>query len=158
MRRRTTTTLALSAAAGIAAPLAFAASTPDYRTLIVKSGKKSVQATLGSRCIPTSDGKGDCTEVPTPLKTSGTVTVSRGGQLTLLFAAPVGDVRWQTSRVNGTGQEIATAQGVGKLVTKTKKRWRVTLPKNLKRSSKIFGVLAQSPNAYASFEVALKVR
>lgn len=158
MRRRITTTLALGAAAGIAAPLAFAASTPDYTKLIVKSGKKSVQATLGTHCVPTPDGAGSCGESTYPLKTTGTVTVSRGSEVTLLFAAPVGDVRWRAARINSAGQEVATATGVAKLVTKTKKRWRVTLPKNLKRSSKLLGFDVQSPNAYASFEVGLKVR
>jgi hypothetical protein len=161
VRRRTTSFLAVAIAAALLAPLAFAASVPDYRILITKLGKQSVAATLGYRCVPTPQGP-DCptTDQPAyPLKTTGTLKVKAGEQITLLFAAPVGDVTWWTARVNGFGKETATAKGVAKIVSKkVKKRWRITLPKNLRKSSKILGVYALSPNAQASFEVGLQVK
>jgi hypothetical protein len=162
VRRRTLSLFAVAAIVAIAAPFAFAASVPDYRKLILKIRTQSVQATLGFRCVPTPQGA-DCPTDPDaqpkyPLKTTGKLQVKRGDEITLLFGAPVGDVTWWTARVSG-GKEVATAQGVAKIISKkVKKRWRIELPKNLKRTSTILGVFAQSPNAQASFEVGLKVR
>jgi hypothetical protein len=157
VRRRKTLTLAVVATAVTTAPLAFAASTPDYKKLIVKAGKKSIAATLGTHCVPTGNGKGDCADATYPLKTTGKLSVRAGETITLLFGAPVGDVRWRAARISG-GKEYLNHAGVAKLATKTKKRWRITLPKNLKKSSKVIGIDAQSPNAYASFEVGITVR
>jgi hypothetical protein len=145
----------------IVAPLAFAQAVPDYRKLILKTGTQSVAATLGYRCIPTPEGN-DCPSTGQPVppyKTTGTLKVKAGDQITLLFGAPVGDVNWWTARVNGLGKEALTAKGAAKIVSKkVKKRWRITLPKNLRKSSTILAVYAVSPNAQALFEVGLKVR
>lgn len=152
-----TTTLAVAASAAVAAPLAFAATTtPDYRKLIVQVGKQKVQATVGSYCIPDSSGTGRCVDATYPLKTTGKVTVKRGGSVTLLFGAPMGTVHWQTARISG-GKERATADGPAKLATRTKKRWTFTLPKNVRTNSTVLRFLAVAPNAYATFEVGLKV-
>ncbi|HEX6388439.1 MAG TPA: hypothetical protein VFZ89_03305 [Solirubrobacteraceae bacterium] len=160
MRRRTLSLFAIVATVAITAPLAFAASVPDYRKLIFKIRTQSVEGTLGFRCVPTPQGADCPTEQPKyPLKTTGVVKVRQGDQITLLFGAPVGDVSWWTARVNAQGKEVPTAQGIAKLPNKrSKKRWRIDLPKSLRKSSKILGVLAQSPNAQASFEVGLQVR
>jgi hypothetical protein len=160
VRRRTLSLFAVAAIVAIAAPLAFAASVPDYRKLIFKVRTQSVAGTLGFRCVPTPQGADCPTDQPKyPLKTTGRLQVKRGDEITLLFGAPVGDVSWWTARVNGVGKEAPTAQGEAIIISKkVKKRWRIVLPKNLKRSSTILGVYAQSPNAQASFEVAIKVR
>lgn len=146
--------------AGVIAPLAFATSVPDYRKLVTKVRKQAVEATLGYRCVPTPSGPDCPDETPKyPLKVTGTLKVKQGDQVELLFGAPVGDVTWWAARVNGVGKEVATAKGVAKIVSKKqKKRWKIVLPKNLRKSSKVLGVFARSPNAQASFEVGLLVR
>jgi hypothetical protein len=159
VRRRTLSLFAVAAIVSIAAPLALAAPVNDYRKLIFKIRKQSVEGTLGFRCVPTPSGP-DCptTQPAYPLKTTGRLQVKRGDEITLLFAAPVGDVTWWTARVSG-GKEVPTAQGEATIISKKiKKRWRIELPDKLKRTSTILGVYAQSPNAQASFEVGLKVR
>ncbi len=161
MRRRSSIAFAASILVCTGGSLANAESVNNYGTLIAKAGKKSVQATLGLHCFPVPNGS-DCNagnpeSVSYPLKTKGLIEVNRDGEITLLFGAPMGDVRWRTARIDGKGKEVATAQGVAKLVTKTKKRWRIRLPKTLKTSSTIVGIDAQAPNAYASFEFGIKV-
>jgi len=160
VRRRTISFLTAAVATAIVAPLAFAQSVPDYKTLITKVRKQSVEATLGARCVPTVQGPDCPTTIPSyPLKTTGKLKVKRGDEITLLFKAKVGDVTWRTARINGYGKEVPTATGVAKLMNrKTKRRWRITLPKNLRKSSKILGIQALSPNARADFEVGLQVR
>lgn len=160
MRRRTSSFLAVALVAAIVTPLAFAASVNDYKKLITKVRKQSVQATVGFRCVPTPQGPDCPNEQPKyPLKTTGTLKVKQGDEITLLFGAPVGNVTWWTARVNGLGKEVPTAHGAAKVISKkVKKRWRIILPDNLKRSTKILGVFAESPNAQASFEVGVIVR
>jgi hypothetical protein len=161
VRRRTTSFLAVALAAAIVTPLAFAATVNDYKKLILKSGKQSVQATVGFRCVPTPQGP-DCPSEgqPTyPLKTTGTLKLKRGDEITLLFGAPVGNVTWWAARINGLGKEAPTAHGAAKVISKkVKKRWRIILPKNLKTTTKILGIYAESPNAQASFEVGVQIR
>lgn len=158
VRRRTITTLVATGLVATTAQLAFAGDVPDYKTMIVKARRQSVQATLGTHCVPTADGNGDCSEATYPLKTTGVLKVHRGDSVTLLFAAAVGDVRWRAARIDGRGEEQLTATGIAKVVTKTKKRWKISIPKNLRRSSKLLGFDVRSPNAYASFEVGLVVQ
>jgi len=162
MNRRRTVTVCATAVLGCvlaAGPLARAADKPpDFTRMIVKVGKKSVQATLGTNCVPSADGQGSCTEASYPLKTTGKVTVKRGQQVTLLFGAPAGYVSWRAARLSAKGEEVITAKGEAKAVTKTKKRWRLTLPKNLSRSTKLLGFSVVYPNAYASFEVGAAVK
>ena len=158
MNRRTATIAAVLASALTAGSLAQADTAPDFTRLIVKVGKRSVQATLGTHCVPTADGKGQCDTAAYPLKTTGSVTLSRGGEVTLLFGAPAGYVSWRAARIDGTGKEVPVATGEAKVVTKTKKRWRITLPKNLRRSTKLLGFSVNYPNAFASFEVGATVK
>ncbi|MCW2996615.1 MAG: hypothetical protein JWN65_164 [Solirubrobacterales bacterium] len=134
----------------------------EYSVAIAKTtkSKQSVQASQGSYCLPAADGNGGtCHTASFPLPDLPTIRVSKGEQITLLFKVPVGYVTWRTARVNSrSGQEIAITTGEGEQVTKTKKRWRVTLPKNLRKSATILGLFVQYANAYNSFEVGLKVR
>lgn len=143
--------------AGAVAPAA-AQAPPDYAVMVVKVGKQSVQATQGTSCQPAPDGTQSCTESTYPLKTTGVLTLTRGGEATLLLKAAAGYVRWRAARIDGTGQEQLVAYGEAKVVTKTKKRWRVRLPKDLRRSTRLLGFDVVYPNAYSSFEVGAKVR
>ncbi len=153
----------MAVAAAIVTPMAFAQSVNDYKKLVLKIRKQSVQATLGFRCVPTPQGS-ECPPAESqpkyPLKTTGTLkNLKPGDEITLLFGAPVGDVKWWTARIDGRGDERPTASGLAKVISKkAKKRWRITLPKNLKKNSKILGVYAEAPNAQASFEVGITVR
>ena len=148
-----------AAAAGLLAGApAVAQAPPDYSVMVVKHGKQSVQATLGTACQPTADGGQQCTEATYPLKTTGSLKLTRGGEVTLLLKAPAGYVRWRAARIDGRGQEQLVAYGEAKVVTKTKKRWRVKLPTNLKRSTKLLGFDVVFPSAYSSFEVGASVR
>jgi hypothetical protein len=154
--------VAIAAAMALGVPLASAQSTgPDFTTLIVKYGKKSVQATLGSHCVPTPDGKGSCVQADYPLQTTGTVTVSRRGKVTLLLTAPATYIRWRAARpVPGDTKnpERIYATGEAFAVTKTKKRWRLTLPGDLRRSATLMGFDVLYSQAYSSFEVGINVR
>lgn len=160
VRRRNRVVVLTALLGTLIGPLAFAQSTfPDYKKLIARYGKKSIQATVGTYCVPKPDGTGDCQSAESyPLKTKGRLTVSRGGTITLLFGAPAGDVMWRAARLSKTGREVGTGYGRAVVVTKTGKRWKIKLPKDLRRSSTIIGIEAQSTNAYASFEFAVKVR
>jgi hypothetical protein len=137
---------------------AVAQAPPDYTVMVVKHGKQAVQATLGTSCQPTATGGSQCNEATYPLQGTGAVRVSRGGTVTLLFRAPAGYVRWRAARIDGAGQEQLTAYGEAKVVTKTKKRWKIVLPKNLRASTKLLGFDVVYPNAYSSFEVGATVR
>jgi len=134
----------------------------EYTVAIAKTekSKQSVQAKQGSYCLPAADGMGGvCKDAVFPLKDAPVVRVSKGEKITLLFKVPVGYVTWRTARVHPkTGQEVIVRTGEGEQVTKTKKRWRVTLPKDTRRSVTILGLFVQYANAYSSFEVGLKVR
>jgi hypothetical protein len=161
MTRSAATVLASTVLACVlaAGPLARAADKPpDFTRMIVKVGKKSVQATLGTHCVPTADGGGSCSEADYPLKTTGKVTIKARQHITLLFGAPAGDVSWRAARVTSKGVEVITAKGEARPVTKTKKRWRLTLPKSMRKSTKLLGFNVNYPNAFASFEVGASVR
>lgn len=133
-----------------------------YTVMIAKTtkSKQSVQTKMGNYCLPHADGSGgSCHVAKYPLPNLPQVTVSKGEQVTLLFKVPVGFVNYYVARVNSkTKAEVQVGTGEGVLVTKTKKRWRITLPKGLRKSATIVGVFAQYLNAYSSFEFAIKVR
>lgn len=135
---------------------------PAYTVMIAKTtkSKQSVQAKQGSYCLPNFDySGGSCRTATYPLPDLPRVRVSKGEQITLLFKAPVGYVTWRTARVSSrTKGEVAVAVGEGQQVTKTKKRWRLTLPKNLRRSATIVGVDVQYVNGINSFEFGIDVR
>lgn len=160
MNRRTATIATAVLGCGLAAgPLAGAAENPpDFTRLIVKVGSRSVQATLGTHCVPTADGSGGCTEATYPLQTTGRVTIRRDGEVTLLSGAPAGYVAWRAARIDGRGEEVIVAKGEARSITKTKKRWRIKLPKNLRRSTKLLGFSVTYPNAFAGFEVGATVK
>ncbi|MCW3012996.1 MAG: hypothetical protein JWO02_88 [Solirubrobacterales bacterium] len=134
----------------------------EYTVMIAKTekSKQSVAAKQGNYCLPAADGNGGtCHTAKFPLPDLPVITVSKGEKVTLLFKVPVGYITWRTARVNSNnGTEVAVATGEGEQVTKTKKRWRVTLPKTLRKSATILGLFVQYANAYNSFEVGLKVR
>jgi len=152
-----TVAFTLAAAAPAAAPL------PDFTRMIVKVGNKSVQATVGTRCVPDARGKGACTDAVYPLKTTGSVTLRPGGEAELLLGAAAGDISWRAARIDGAGKEKilrfggTPVTGEAKRVTKTGKRWRITLPKTLSRSTDLLGFSVVYPNANAAFEVGAKV-
>ena len=164
MRRARRIRLGVATALGcglvVQAAVAQPAAAPDYRSMFVKAGKQSVQATLGAYCHPADGSAGNCSKGPSyPLKTTGKVTLKRGAGVTLLFRANAGNVTWRAARIDGRGQEKITASGVAELVTrKSKRRWKIMLPKNVSVSSALLGFDVQYPNAYSSFEVGLKVR
>lgn len=135
---------------------------PDYTVMIAKTtkSKQAVQGRLGNYCLPLADGSGGACHVASyPLPAPPVVTVTKGEQVTLLFKVPVGYVSWYVARVNSrTKVEAEVGNGQGEQVTKTKKRWRLTLPKGLRPSATVLGVFAQYANAYSSFEIGLKVK
>jgi hypothetical protein len=165
--RRTALTL-LAAIAAVPAAAAIAQTTapakppvPELTVMIAKTtkSKQSVQGKLGNYCLPSADGTATCHTASFPLPDLPKVTVSRGEQITLLFKAPVGYVSFYTARVNSkTKKEVEVGNGEGDQVTKTKKRWRLTLPKNLTKSATIVGVFVQYVNSYSSYEFGIKVR
>lgn len=132
---------------------------PNFKRLIVQAEKKRAPATLGSHCVPFADGTGgECKQdFVYPLKTSNTLTIRPGGQVTLLLGAPAEFVRWRVARVDGRGEEVITALGEAKSVTRTGKRWRITLPRSIRRTSKILGIDLQYANGYASFEIGARI-
>lgn len=132
----------------------------DYTVMIAKTKKsrQSVQAKQGSYCLPAADGSGGtCHTATFPLKDLPVIKVSKGEQVTLLFKIPVGYLTYRVARVSN-GREVVQALGEAEQVTKTKKRFRVTLPKNLRKSATILGFYVEYVNSYSSFEVGLKVR
>ena len=144
--------------------LAFAQTTAaptaqDYRTMIVQSYKQKAPATVGYNCVPKPDGSGgECTdEVKYPLKFANTVTVRPNGEVSVLTKVPATFVRWRAARIDGKGEEVITALGEAKSITKTGKRWRFKLPKKLNRSTDLLGFDVQHVNAYASFEIGTKI-
>lgn len=131
---------------------------PDYRTMIVQSYKQKAPATLGYNCVPKPDGSGgECTEADYPLKFTNTVTIRPGGEVTLLLRATADYVRWRTARIDGTGEEVVTAQGEARAVTKTRRRWRIKLPRRISRTTDLMGFDVQSTLHYSSFEIGAKV-
>jgi hypothetical protein len=130
----------------------------DYKKLVVVSGKKSAQATLGTRCHPGVNGSpGDCAEAKYPLKTTGVVSLRAGERVTLLLGAPATDVSWRAARIDGTGKEQLVDVGTAFPATKTQKRWRIHLPKRMSRRTKLLGFDIVYKNAYSSFEIGAKV-
>lgn len=159
--RRSIAASALGATVAVAlaaAPATSQQSVPDYKTLILKVGKQSVAGTLGPYSIPTADGKGESASPSFPLKGTGTLRVKRRDVVTLLFKAKPGNVAWRTARIDSRGREAITATGQALPTTKTKRRWKLTLPKGLKRSSDVLGFYIEYPNGFTTFEVGVKVR
>jgi hypothetical protein len=164
--RRLALTLALAAfgagpVAGAMAEVAGEQPSKPFTVMIVKTTKsrQSVQAKQGSYCLPNETFTGGiCHTATFPLPDVPKVRVSKGEQITLLFKVPVGYVTWRTARLSPTKTEVITGTGEGERVTKTKKRWRLTLPKNLRKSSTIVGVNVTYVNAYNSFEFGITVR
>jgi hypothetical protein len=159
-RRRTITALTLAGVVAVGGATTLAgAQTPNFKRLIVDAEKKRAPATLGSHCVPFADGTGgECKQDYTyPLKVSNTLTIRPGGQVTLLLGAPAEFVRWRVARIDGKGEEVITALGEAKAVTKTRKRWRITLPRRISRSSKLMGYDLQYENGYASFEIGARI-
>lgn len=158
------TVFATGPVAGAMAQATAPADKPPVKSLtvmIVKTtkSKQSIQATLGSYCLPSDDGTYACKEIPAPLPDVPIVTVRKGETISLLFKSPVGYVTWRTARVNSKShKEVLVSQGEGDPVTKTRKRWKITLPKNMRKSATIVGVFAQYVNAYSSFEFGIKVK
>lgn len=157
-----TTAVVAGPASGALAQDAGDQPSPPFTVMIAKTTKsrQSVQAKQGSYCLPNATFTGGiCHTATFPLPDVPVVKVSPGEQVTLLFKAPVGYVTWRTARINSRSKaEVITAQGEGELVTRTKKRWRITLPKTLRRSSTIVGVNVTYLNAYNSFEFGIAVR
>jgi hypothetical protein len=140
----------------LAAPAPAATPTPDLSQMFVVSGGKTVGATLGAYCHPT--GCPDPRTFSYPLKGTGSITARAGSTITLLFKAPVRDLDFRAARIDGRGQEVLTTTGGGKHVTKTRRRWRITLPRTLSRTTDLLGFdVVYSNTAYSSFEVGLKV-
>jgi hypothetical protein len=135
---------------------------PDYTVMIAKTtkSKQSVQGRLGNYCLPNADGSGgSCHVASYPLANLPRVSVTKGEKVTLLFKVPVGYVSWYVARVNSrTNVEAEVGNGQGEQVTRTKKRWRLTLPKGLRKSAVILGVFVQNANAYSSYEVGIDVK
>jgi hypothetical protein len=168
--RRAALTLTLTALAAGPAAGALADGTSDpaqtpsqpFTVMIAKTTKsrQSVQAKQGSYCLPNANFTGGiCHTATFPLPDVPVVKVSAGEEITLLFKVPVGYVTWRTARLDGPSKrEVITANGEGDQVTKTKKRWRITLPKKLRKSSTIVGVSVTYANAYNSFEFGISVR
>lgn len=144
--------------AGLAAGAPAVAQAPEYGTMIVKHGKQSVQATLGTNCQPTATGGQECADAKYPLATTGRVTLTRGKEVKLLLKASAGYVRWRAARVTSAGEEVLLTYGEANVVSKTKRQWRLTVPKDLRKSATILGFDVVYPSAYASFEVGAKVR
>lgn len=135
-----------------------ASTTPNYGKLIVQSYKQKAPATLGYHCVPKEDGTGGvCTDAEYPLKFTNTVTIRPNGTVTVLLGAPADFLRWRTARIDGRGQEQLTALGEGRAVTKTRKRWRIKLPKRISRTTDLMGFDVVYSNAYSSFEIGAKV-
>lgn len=159
MRRGATLVLFLAAGLGLlGGPVAGAQqNAPDYKRFIVKAGKKSAEATLGSYCHPDGNGSGVCEEATFPLKTTGTVKIRPGREVQMLSGAVAQTVFWRAARINGRGEEVIVAKGQAKATTKTFKRWRLVLPKKLSKSVDLLGFAVQYPYAFSSFEVGAKV-
>lgn len=159
MRRLRTPALSfLASCALLGGPMAAAATKPpDYSRMVVKVGKKSAEATLGTYCHPDSDGSGRCEDATFPLKTTGRVSIRANGTVELLLGAGAAAISWRAARVDANGKEVITALGDARSVTRTYKRWRFKLPKRLSKNSTLLGFNVNYPYAYSSFEVGAKV-
>lgn len=154
-RRRLVTPVALGTL--LFAPVAVAQqSPPDYTALFASYGKKTVQAKLGGYCHPTADGSGVCGGEYTR-DGMGTITVRRDADLTLLVRHPATSVEWQAMRIDGRGDEQIVAHGSAKAVTRTLKRWKLRVPRNLTRSTDVLRFNVRYPYAFSSFGVLAKV-
>jgi hypothetical protein len=132
---------------------------PDFRTLIVKSGKKASQAKLGSFCHPAADGTtGTCVTATYPLADAGLLSVREGTEVELLTRAPVAGLEWRAARVDGRGQEVLTGLGRARSVSKTKRRWRIDVPRSLSKNTRLMGFLVTyNGTTFSDFEVGVKV-
>ena len=151
--------LALSGAlAGLLiAPAAVAQQAPpDYKSLFVKYGKKTVQAKLGAYCHPNAEGTGVCGGDFTR-DGMAKLTIRQNGEVTLLIKHPATSVEWQASRIDGRGDEQSVGTGNARAVTKTLKRWRLKVPKNFSRSTDVLRLNVRYPYAFSTFGVATKV-
>jgi hypothetical protein len=127
-----------------------------YSTAIFKSGSQSVQATLGTHSFPNADGSFDNAQATYPLKTTATLKIRSGKTIAVLLGHVGSDVRWRLSRVSN-GQEVLVHGGVARPTTKTYKRWKITLPKKLRKSEIVLGVDVSYPNGFSSFETGARV-
>jgi hypothetical protein len=159
MRRSSTAAVSIFACLAIlGGPVAGAQNKPpDYSRMVVKVGKRSAEATLGSYCHPNEDGSGRCVDATFPLKTTGVVRVRPSGTVELLMGAGAEFIQWRAARINSRNEEVITAQGEARAVTRTYKRWRFKLPKRLSRSTDLLGFSVKYPFAYSSFEVGARV-
>lgn len=161
MRRRTVLTLV--AGGLLALPAATSApaqtGTPDYATMFVKAGKKTVQAKLGTHCHPDGAGSGKCVDATYPLEGAPTLTVRAGGEITLLLRAPVASLLWRTARIDASGEELLVDYGRGRATTKTLRRFTITLPRTMRASHKVIGFDVNYPSGgfYSSFEIRARV-
>lgn len=131
--------------------------TPDYNSLFVKYGKKTVQAKLNAYCHPQPGSTGICAG-DYSRDGMGSITVRRDGEVTLLIRHPATSVEWTATRIDGRGDEQITSQkGNARAVTKTLKRWKLKIPKNLSRSTDVLRFNVRYPNAFSTFGVLTKV-
>ncbi|HYF25681.1 MAG TPA: hypothetical protein VD931_08095 [Baekduia sp.] len=143
-------------AAALLAPSAIAQQPgPDYRSLFVKSGKKTVQAKLGAYCHPNAGPAGECGG-DFSRQGMGAITVRRDGELLLLLRYTASEVEWQAARLTSSGKEtgVRTGRAVAKKRTKGK-RWVFTLPRNLSKSTKLLRFNVRYPHAFSSFQLGV---
>jgi hypothetical protein len=150
--------LVLALALGLLAVPFARATDKDYDLLVVLVGKKYTPATLGANCRPGPDGApGECAKAKYPLKTKGIAAVRRGGTLQALVAVGANYVRWRAVRIDKHGKEQINASGEAWPIKNWNRRWRVKIPRELKRSTRLIGFDVLYPNAYSSFEVKVRV-
>lgn len=102
--------------------------------LEVAVGATSVQATAGTYCVqqPEADGteRGDCTEVPYPLRTRGRLTLKPGARVRMRFEATPSSVKWRL--LDAARAEPATVLfGIAHRKRDAKRRFVFTLPRKL---------------------------
>ena len=151
--------LALSGAlAGLLlAPAAVAQQAPpDYTALFAKYGKKTVQAKLGAYCHPNAQGTGVCGG-DYSRDGMAKLTIRRDADLTLLIKHPATSVEWSAKRIDGRGAEVDVGHGNARAATKTLKRWKLRVPRNLSRSTDVLRFNVRYPYAFSTFAIETKV-
>ena len=147
----------LAAGALLLAPSAIAqTTTPDYTKLFAKYGKKTVQAKLGGYCHPNAEGTGVCGG-DYSRENMARLTIRRGGEMTVLVKHPATRIEWQAFRIDGRGHEQRTDHGPAKAVTRSLKRWKLRIPRDLPRTTDVLRFIVRYPNAFSSFGVGTKV-